>query len=114
MIELINVRRTYGNKVAVSDLSLTVAPGELCAFLGPNGAGKTTTIKMLVGLLQPTVGTVRICGFDVVKQTRTANRMTGFVPDVPYLYDKLTGREFLWFVGEVHGLKRAEIVSRVD
>jgi ABC-2 type transport system ATP-binding protein len=114
MIELINVRRTYGTKVAVADLSLTVAPGELCAFLGPNGAGKTTTIKMLVGLLQPTLGTVRICGYDVVQQTRAANRVTGFVPDIPFLYDKLTGREFLWFVGEVHGLSRADILSRVD
>jgi ABC-2 type transport system ATP-binding protein len=114
MIELINVRRTYGEKVAVIDLSLTIQPGEVFAYLGPNGAGKTTTIKMLVGLLQPTHGTIRIAGFDVVQQTRQAHRLTGYVPDVPYLYDKLTGREFLTFVGEVHGLDRAMLKQSAE
>jgi len=114
MIELVNVRRTYGAKVAVADLSFTVAPGELFAFLGPNGAGKTTTLKMLVGLLKPTLGMIRVCGFDVVLQTRSANRLIGYVPDEPYLYDKLTGREFLWLIGEVHGLGKHEIQHRVE
>ncbi len=68
MIEMLHIRRTYGEKVAVADLSLTILPGEVFAYLGPNGAGKTTTIKMLVGLLRPTLGTMRICGFDIVQQ----------------------------------------------
>jgi len=114
MIELLHIRRTYGEKVAVADLSLTIMPGEVFAYLGPNGAGKTTTIKMLVGLLRPTLGTMRICGFDIVQQTERAHQLIGYVPDEPYLYDKLTGREFLWFVGEVHGLKRERIVEQVD
>ncbi len=89
-------------------------PGEVFAYLGPNGAGKTTTIKMLVGLLRPTLGTMRICGFDVVQQTERANQLIGFVPDEPYLYDKLTGREFLWFVGEIHGLPRQRIIAQIE
>ncbi|MDX1963528.1 MAG: ABC transporter ATP-binding protein [Pirellulales bacterium] len=113
MIELLDVYRSYGSKVAVSGLNLNVYPGELLAYLGPNGAGKTTTIKMLVGLLRPTAGTIRICGYDIVTQTRQAHQLVGYVPDEPYLYDKLTGREFLWFVGEVHALDRGKIASRV-
>ena len=114
MIELLHIRRTYGDKVAVADLSLTILPGEVFAYLGPNGAGKTTTLKMLVGLLRPTLGTVRICGFDIVQQTEQAHQLIGYVPDEPYLYDKLTGREFLWFVGEVHGLPRERIIEQVE
>src|SRR5688572_22945438 len=98
MIEFQSVTRTYGQKVAVAGLDLVVPRGELFAFLGPNGAGKTTTIKMLVGLLRPSSGRVLVCGFDVVEQTREANRRLGYVPDEPYLYDKLSGREFLQFI----------------
>jgi ABC-2 type transport system ATP-binding protein len=76
----------------------------LFAFLGPNGAGKTTSIKLMVGLLRPTSGRVRVCGFDVVEQAREAKRRISYVPDEPYLYDKLTGREFLRFVAEMYGL----------
>jgi ABC-2 type transport system ATP-binding protein len=104
MIEFDAVTRTYGQKVAVAGLDLVVPRGELFAFLGPNGAGKTTSIKMLVGLLRPTSGRVRVCGFDVVTQTREANRRLGFVPDEPYLYDKLSGREFLEFITSMYGL----------
>ena len=95
MIELQNVTRSYGRKLAVDRLDLSVRAGEVFAFLGPNGAGKTTTIKMLVGLLRPSSGTIRLCGFDVVTEFREAARRLGYVPDEPYLYDKLTGREFL-------------------
>ena len=77
MIEFDHVSRKYGPKLAVDRLSLTIQPGELFALLGPNGAGKTTSIKMLVGLLRPTSGTVRICGYDVVRETRQANRCVG-------------------------------------
>jgi ABC-2 type transport system ATP-binding protein len=104
MIELNSVVRVYGNKTAVDGLDLKVPRGELFAFLGPNGAGKTTTIKMIVGLLRPTSGTVAIGGFDVVKQPRLASQQLSYVPDEPYLYDKLTGREFLQFIGQMYGL----------
>src|SRR6188768_4512771 len=91
MIELDNVTRTYGRKTAVKDLSLSIPSGELFAFLGPNGAGKTTTIKMIVGLLHPSSGTIRLCGRDISENNSAANRLLGYVPDVPYLYDKLSG-----------------------
>ncbi len=114
MIEFNSVRRTYGAKVAVSDLTLTVHAGEVFGFLGPNGAGKTTTIKMLVGLLRPSAGTIRLAGYDVVEQPRHANRLLGYVPDEPYLYDKLSGREFLQFVADMHGLTPTESKARIE
>jgi len=113
MIELEHVRRTYGTKVAVDDLTLRVNSGELFAFLGPNGAGKTTTIKMLVGLLRPEAGTIRICGMDAVQQTSEANLRLGYVPDEPHLYDKLTGREFLEFVVDMYGVPKTVAEERI-
>ncbi|WP_146587667.1 ABC transporter ATP-binding protein [Posidoniimonas polymericola] len=104
MIEFQDVSRNYGAKVAVKDLSLSIQAGELFSMLGHNGAGKTTTIKMLVGLLRPASGSVMVGGYDVVTQTRDAVQLIGYVPDQPYLYDKLSGREFLRFVAEMHGL----------
>jgi ABC-2 type transport system ATP-binding protein len=104
MIDFENVTRRYGSKTAVAGLSLNIPRGELFALLGPNGAGKTTTIKILVGLLRPSSGTVRLCGHDVVKESRQANRLLGYVPDTPQLYDKLTGREFLKFIADMHAL----------
>jgi ABC-2 type transport system ATP-binding protein len=83
-----------------------VPPGELFALLGPNGAGKTTTIKMLTGLLHPTAGSVQVCGHDLVKDVRHATRWIGYVPDEPFLYDKLSGREFLEFAAAMRGLDR--------
>lgn len=106
MIDITNVTRCYSNKTAVSELSLHVPRGELFAFLGPNGAGKTTTIKMMVGLLQPTAGEISVASFDVVAEAREANLRTGYVPDEPYLYDKLTGREFLQFIADMYSLPR--------
>lgn len=113
MIEFENVTRTYGRKVAVAGLNLTVPPGELFAFLGPNGAGKTTSIKMLVGLLRPSSGCVRLGGYDLATDSRRACRLLGYVPDVPFLYDKLTGREFLHFIAGMHGLDERAAVERV-
>jgi ABC-2 type transport system ATP-binding protein len=113
MIEFDNVTRTYGPKPAVTDLSLRIPRGELFALLGPNGAGKTTTIKMLVGLLRPSRGAVRICGHDLVKETRAAHLHTGYVPDEPTLYDKLTGREFLWFIADMFGLPRSLAAEKI-
>lgn len=112
MIELTSLTRTYGRKLAVAGLDLTVPRGELFAFLGANGAGKTTTIKMIVGLLRPTTGQVRICGFDHATDGRAACQHLGYVPDEPYVYEKLTGREFLHFVGGMHGLAGQEIERR--
>jgi ABC-2 type transport system ATP-binding protein len=104
MIELKSITRLYGKKVAVDGLDLHIPQGELFAFLGPNGAGKTTTIKMMVGLLHPSAGNVLIGGYDSVKNPREVNFLTGYVPDEPYLYDKLTGREFLRFVADLYGM----------
>jgi len=103
MIELIELTKKFGSKVAVDRLSLHVRRGELIAFLGPNGAGKTTTIKIICGLLRPTAGTVRIGGHDVTGNGRDVRGLLGYVPDQPYLYEKLTGREFLQFVIDMYG-----------
>ncbi len=91
MIELNQVTKRYGTKVAVENLSLHIAEGELFAFLGPNGAGKTTTIKMICGLLFPTSGSIRVGGFDVVAQGDQARQLLSYVPDQPFLYEKLSG-----------------------
>ena len=112
MIELSGVTKRFGTKCAVDHLDLEVRPGELFAFLGPNGAGKTTTIKMICGLLAPNGGTVRVGGFDASSQQ--ARQLLGYVPDQPYLYDKLTGREFLKFVVEMYGLDRRQSAQRIE
>lgn len=114
MIEIENVTRSYGDKTAVKNLSLTIPAGELFAFLGPNGAGKTTTIKMLVSLLRPDKGTVKICGKNVVQDPLLANAHTGYVPDQPYLYDDLTGREFMQFVAEMYNLSPEESAAQIQ
>jgi len=106
MIRLSNVTKDFGRKVAVRDLTLDVPEGELFAFLGPNGAGKTTTIKMIAGLLRPTRGDISVCGFDVQRDYIEAKRRMAYVPDQPYLYDKLSGFEFLEFIGEMYGMER--------
>lgn len=114
MIELDGVTKSYGRKLAVEQLSLQVRPGEVFALLGANGAGKTTTIKMLVGLLLPDQGRLQIGPYDVVRSARDASRLVGYVPDEPYLYDKLTGREFLTFIAELYGLSSAELADSLD
>ena len=114
MIQFENATRKYGKKIAVSDLELTIPAGELFALLGPNGAGKTTTIKMLVGLLQPSRGVVRVCGHDLVSETRSAHSRLGYVPDEPYLYDKLTGHEFLRFIAGMYRTPKQLTQAHVD
>ena len=91
MIQLDHVTKRYGDKLAVHDLSLHVRAGELLVLLGPNGAGKTTTLKMVTGLLRPTSGSVRIAGQDISRDGCTARQDLSYVPDQPYLYEKLTG-----------------------
>ncbi|MBI4716665.1 MAG: ABC transporter ATP-binding protein [Planctomycetes bacterium] len=103
-MHLTGVRKAYGKKVAVQDLSLAIPRGELFAFLGPNGAGKTTTIKMIVGLLQPQAGELRVCGHQIGANGLAAKAQLAYVPDQPFLYEKLTGREFLYFVAEMYGI----------
>ena len=114
MIELTHVRKTYGTKVAVEDLSLRIEAGELFAFLGPNGAGKTTTLKLMCGLLFPTAGTIRVGGFDMATDGDRARQLISFVPDQPYLYEKLTGREFLQFIADMYGLDRQDTDRRIE
>jgi len=111
MIELRDVTKTFGTKRAVDELDLEVRAGELFAFLGPNGAGKTTTIKMVCGLLVPSSGTVQIGGFPAT--TQEARQLIAYVPDQPYLYEKLTGREFLRFVVEMYGLDPGRSSRRI-
>jgi ABC-2 type transport system ATP-binding protein len=114
MIEFENVTRSYGCKVAVDGLSFTANHGELFALLGPNGAGKTTTMRMLVGLLRPNAGSIRVCGHDVVAGTRQAAGILGYVPEEPFLYDKLSGREFLEFAAGMRGMDRSLISARIE
>ena len=105
MISLKNVSKYFGNKCAVRELSLEIQAGEIFAFLGPNGAGKTTTIKMIVGLLKTTKGAVSVCGYDMAERALLAKESLSYVPDQPYLYEKLTGREFLHFIADIYRLE---------
>ena len=114
LIETENLTKLYGEKRAVEQVSFGVFPGEVFGFLGPNGAGKTTTIKMIVGLLQPTSGRVRVAGFDVQEHPLQAKAASGYVPDTPNLYDKLSGVEFLRFVGDLYEIDRGQVERRID
>ena len=114
LIETANLVKKYGDKLAVEDVSFQVNAGEIFGFLGPNGAGKTTTIKMIVGLLRPSSGVVKVGGYDVVAQPLQAKAACGYVPDEPNLYGKLTGRELLRFVGDLYGLDRIQAARRSE
>lgn len=113
MLRFDNVTRTYGSRVAVDCLNLHVDRGELFALLGHNGAGKTTTIKMLVGLLRPSSGAIYVGPYNVVDNPREVSRLVGYVPDLPFLYDKLSGREFLRFVADMYGMADAAAAEAV-
>lgn len=114
MIELDHVSKTYDRTLAVNDLTLSVKQGEFFAFLGPNGAGKTTTIKLIAGLLRPNTGAIRVAGIDVEKDYLAAKATMAYVPDQPYLYDKLTGREFLRFMGGMFGMNGGDLPVEID
>ena len=114
LIETNALVKRYGDKVAVNNVSFVVNSGEVFGFLGPNGAGTTTTIKMIVGLLQPTSGTVKVAGYDVQTQPLMAKAASGYVPDTPNLYAKLTGRELLRFVGDLYDLDRQQVAQRTE
>jgi ABC-2 type transport system ATP-binding protein len=102
MIEIRDLTKRYGDFTAVDRLTLRADPGEIFGFLGPNGAGKTTTIRIISGLSLPSSGQVQIAGIDVVKEPVRAKAIMGFIPDRPYLYEKLTGRELLHFVADLY------------
>jgi ABC-2 type transport system ATP-binding protein len=109
MIELEHLTKNFGDLVAVNDLSLTVQRGEFFAVLGPNAAGKTTLIRVLAGLLKPTKGVARVAGFDVQTSPLEARRRLAYVPDFPFLYDKLTPLEFLRFTGQIFQMDEERI-----
>jgi ABC-2 type transport system ATP-binding protein len=108
MIRTIKLSKSYDRKEAVAQLDLAVAQGELFGFLGPNGAGKTTTIRMLTGLLKPTSGTALVAGHDILKEPLRVKASVGYLAETPFLYDKLTGREFLHFMGDLYKVPAAE------
>lgn len=114
MIILENIVKRFGSFTAVNDISLRVGKGEFFGFLGPNGAGKTTTIKMMTGLFTPTSGVIKIGGFNVVKKPNRAKSIIGYIPDHPFLYDKLTGREFMGFVGGLFNVNGKSIKKRAQ
>ena len=114
MIELLHLVKKFGELVAVNDLSLTVNRGEFFAVLGPNAAGKTTTIKILTGLIKPTSGTARVAGFDVQTEPLEVRRRLAYVPDFPFLYDKLTPWEFIRFTGQMFRMKAEVLRARAD
>lgn len=116
MISIQGVTKTYGKKVAVDNLSLEIAPGEFFAVLGHNGAGKTTTIKMLAGLLRPSAGKLLVGGVDVQADPIGAKKISAYVPDQPFLYDKLSGIEFMNFIADLYGVDgdgRAKEIDRL-
>jgi len=114
MIELRSVSKYFGSKRAVDELTLAVKQGEFFAFLGPNGAGKTTTIKMMVGLLRPTRGEVYVAGHSMKEDGLAAKQLISYVPDQPYLYEKLSGREFLQFVGRIYKMDAKATEAEIE
>ncbi len=121
MIEIQGLTKRYASVVAVDDLNLSVDTGEVFGFVGPNGAGKTTTIRMMMGLIEPTAGSIRLGGHDLASEARAAKALCGFVPDRPHIYEKLTGAEFLEFVAGLYGVppaaareRRTELLSMFD
>jgi len=114
MIELKNVTKKFGSFTAVDNLTFMVPEGEFFGFLGPNGAGKTTTIKMIVGLFTPTTGDIIINGFNILSHPIEAKQSIGYVPDIPFLYEKLTGREFLYLVGGLFRISKPVLRERID
>jgi len=114
LIKITELTKRYGGYTAVDNLSLNVARGELFGFLGPNGAGKTTTIKMMTGILKPSAGTIEICDLDIVKHPQQAKLKIGYIPDDPFLYDRLSGREYLEFVGGLFRMSDSLIKERSE
>ncbi len=113
MIEIKNLTKNFGTFRAVDGLNLRVEPGEIFGFLGPNGAGKTTTVKILSGIMRPTSGSVSVAGFDLAVDPLAAKRAMAFIPDEPFVYPKLTGWEFMRFIGDLYSLPAADQKKRI-
>jgi ABC-2 type transport system ATP-binding protein len=114
MIEVENLTKRYGDLVAVQDISFSAQKGQILGFLGPNGAGKTTTMRIITGFLAATSGTVRVAGFDIFEQAHEVRRRIGYLPENPPLYNDMSVRAFLAFVGRIKGLSRASIPEATD
>ena len=114
MLQIKNIVKKFGSFTAVNGINVHIKQGELYGFLGQNGAGKTTTIKMIAGIYAPTSGSISINGIDISKNPVKAKLQIGYVPDQPYLYDKLTGREFLYFSGGLYNLDKKTISKKID
>jgi ABC-2 type transport system ATP-binding protein len=114
MIQIEHLSKRFGVFTAVDDLNLNIAEGEIFGFLGPNGAGKTTTIRMMMGLLRPTTGRIVLGGHDLAVDPLAAKAISAFVPDRPYIYEKLTGREFLSFVGGLYQVPPDQCQTRIE
>lgn len=114
MLEIKNLTKKFGDKVAVDNIDLSVKSGEIYGFLGPNGAGKTTTIKMIVGMLMPDGGSISIDGIDAINDDVEAKRQIAYVPDSPEIYDIMTGRQYLNFIADVFELSDEERNKQID
>src|SRR5690348_17273294 len=114
MIRLTGLTKRYGSFTAVDGIDLTVPRGELFGFLGPNGAGKTTTLRMIAGILRPSAGRIEIAGIDIVREPRAAKSQLGFIPDRPFIYEKLTGVESLRFVAGLYDQSGPEVEHRAN
>ena len=114
MLKLTNLSKKFGKFAAVNNINLEINAGDFFGFLGQNGAGKTTTIKMITGLYAPTKGTVHIGGFDMQKNHIEAKKLIGYIPDQPFLYEKLTGREFLYFCGGIYNIGKKLLRNKID
>src|SRR5580698_3079780 len=109
MIQISNLSKNFGKLQAVDNLNLEIPQGEFFAFLGPNAAGKTTTIKMLTGLIRPSAGRCVVGGHDIQKTPEAAKAILSYVPDFPFLYEKLTCREFMQFVGDLFNMEKSAV-----
>lgn len=114
MLKLVNLTKKFGNFVAVNNVNLVINSGDFFGFLGQNGAGKTTTIKMITGLYSPTSGSVLIDGIDIQKNPIEAKQLIGYIPDQPFLYEKLTGREFLYFCGGLYQIEKKQLKYKIE
>ncbi|KKL84145.1 hypothetical protein LCGC14_1967660 [marine sediment metagenome] len=114
MIELQHLSKNFSKTVAVNDLTLNIQTGEVFGFIGPNGAGKTTTIKMMGGIIEPSSGVILICGVNMKTEPERAKSKIGFIPDQPYLYEKLTGMEFLNFIADLYEMNNEAFIQKAQ
>ena len=114
MLKLTNLTKKFGNFIAVNNINLEIRAGDFFGFLGQNGAGKTTTIKMITGLYSPTSGSVHIGGYNIQRNQIEAKSLIGYIPDQPFLYEKLTGKEFLYFCGGLYKIDKAKLKNKIE